>query len=428
MTTYIDAQDSLGRLCPAELSRLITIFENEGEHAYLVGGCVRDALMQKTPHDWDVAVTTPPEHTVAICERHQLRCIPTGIAHGTVTVLLSDKTPVEATTCRTEGGYSDSRHPDSVSFTDRIENDLCRRDFTVNAMAATLDPSTGGFKIIDLFGGIDDLNAGIIRCVGDPETRFTEDALRILRAVRFASRFDFSIEPATEAAIKITSSGLSNISRERISSELEQILTSDSADRGIKALRDLGLLPHFARASNGGLITDSLRVSTLPRSYPVRLAAFLYLLGLPESELAPTLKELKLPTATVKECLTYLEADVSPEPTPLGARRLRRDFGTHAENLLSFMAALGINGMTSERARELSELIKASEEMGDCVTLRELAIDGKRLSELGIPRGKITGKILEALLDTVISDPALNRDDILCELGVKIYKNSPQNA
>ena len=192
-------------LIPAHVHTILRLFASHGEHAYPVGGCVRDTLMGIPPHDWDVAVTTPPEVTAAICEEAGFRTIPTGIRHGTITVLVPHSgTPtdrdggydlIECTTCRTEGGYSDGRRPDGVSFTGRITDDLSRRDFTVNAMA--FDCLSEGhsaeeqeLSVLDLFGGRKDLENRVIRAVGDPDTRFLEDGLRLLRAVRFAVRPD----------------------------------------------------------------------------------------------------------------------------------------------------------------------------------------------------------------------------------------------
>ncbi len=317
---------------PAYLVPLLCLFAAHGEAAYPVGGCVRDSLRGVEPHDWDIAVTTPPEETEALCRSAGYRVVPTGIAHGTLTVLAplsadpADRTgayaPVECTTCRTEGGYTDSRHPDRVSFTGRIEDDPSRRDFTVNAMAFVISPQNSPCRnraatvaqpcneyakiayidrntpadapagteaaapaattpcavapaisalsapaVLDLFGGQADLTAGIIRCVGDPDTRFEEDALRILRAVRFAARLGFAIEPATAAAIVRRRDGLARISRERVADELIKILCSPAPERGVAMLYALGLLPYVlprgASPAFGGAETP-----TAPAPYP----------------------------------------------------------------------------------------------------------------------------------------------------------------
>ena len=194
---------------PSYLAPLLSLFASHGERAFPVGGCVRDTLMGVPPHDWDVAVTTIPNDTMAICHAAGYRTVPTGLKHGTVTILVplsgdpADRDGpyemIECTTCRTEGGYSDGRHPDAVSFTGRIEDDLSRRDFTVNAMAFMTEGD--GLAVLDLFGGREDLKNGVIRAVGDPDTRFTEDALRLMRAVRFAVKLGFTIEENTYAAI-----------------------------------------------------------------------------------------------------------------------------------------------------------------------------------------------------------------------------------
>jgi len=237
----LSTEKRLFEACPPFLLSLIRFFAAHGERAYPVGGCVRDTMMGREPNDWDIAVTTSPDQTVELCAMLGLKTVPTGIAHGTVTVVFPDKSTVEATTCRTDGEYSDSRHPENVTFTGKIEDDLSRRDFTVNAMAADLDGTGRSFEIIDLFNGSSDIEKKIIRAVGDPELRFTEDALRILRAIRFAARLGFEIHRDTEEAVARTHHGLRKISRERISSELAQILSSDSADGGIRLLADLNI-------------------------------------------------------------------------------------------------------------------------------------------------------------------------------------------
>ena len=205
--------------CPSAVTVLLTRLHEAGHEAYLVGGSLRDSLLGRPPHDWDIATSALPMQTLAVFA--DFRTIETGLKHGTVTVL-SDDMPVEITTYRIDGNYLDARHPSSVSFTRSLDEDLARRDFTVCAMAWS--PYDGGDGIVDLFGGREDLAAGIIRCVGQPEQRFREDALRILRAYRFASELSFTVEPETRAGARFCAGLLARISAERISSELSRTL------------------------------------------------------------------------------------------------------------------------------------------------------------------------------------------------------------
>ena len=202
---------------------ILDTLERAGHQAVLVGGCVRDALLGREPHDYDAAVSAPPEEILAAC-RSKFKCIPTGLAHGTVTVVHSGL-PVEVTAFRKEGTYSDHRHPDRVEYTSRLEEDLARRDFTVNAMA--WDRS----GLIDPFGGQADLAAGVIRCVGEPDRRFQEDALRVLRGLRLAAQLDFRLEGETAAAIRRNTPLLSYVAWERIQAEFLRLLCCPGAER-----------------------------------------------------------------------------------------------------------------------------------------------------------------------------------------------------
>ena len=219
---------------PEGVAGCLEILRGAGFAAHPVGGCVRDLLLGRTPGDFDLCTSARPEQTMALFPR----TVPTGLKHGTVTVLTADG-PVEVTTFRREGGYADGRHPDGVAFDVGLREDLARRDFTVNAMA--LGPAG---EVIDPFGGQADLKAGVLRCVGDPDTRFAEDALRMLRALRFAAQLGFSIEPATLAAIGRNARRAALVSGERIKVELEKTLLSPRPEWAGEALR-LGLLAHL---------------------------------------------------------------------------------------------------------------------------------------------------------------------------------------
>ncbi len=429
---------------PTHLQALMTLFSDRGESAYPVGGCVRDTLLGVPPHDWDIAVTTPPEVTQALCESVGLRVIPTGLKHGTVTVLLpldgdfADRTdrcdPIECTTCRTEGGYSDGRHPDAVSFTGRIADDLSRRDFTVNAMALRRD-GTGELAVLDLFGGQDDLRAGVIRCVGDPITRFSEDALRMLRAVRFAVKLDFAIEPATGEAIRALSPTLARISRERVSAELEKILCSPSPEQGIRLLAETELLPLVLPAGAPSPAAVG-RLSELPRELAPRLASLLW--SLPPEVREANITSLRLPTATGKVITAVCaSAELSVEPMTLPAtaetgvpseavrslartaREWRHRMGAPTAVALAVRRAQAADTAEREAIDALLAAVRASEDAGDPVTVAELAIGGRDLMALGHKPGREIQETLHRLLAAVLDAPERNTRACLSELATE---------
>lgn len=388
--------------CPPAVRSLLIQFQKAAVGAYPVGGCVRDALMGLLPHDWDVAVTTVPEDTVRLCEGWGYRVVPTGMAHGTVTVLTDDG-PVECTTCRTEGGYSDGRHPDSVSFTGRLNDDLSRRDFTVNAMAAALSEGGQAFEIIDLFGGQDDLKKRLIRCVGDPHTRLTEDALRVMRGVRFAVKLGFDIHPDTTAALRDCGHGLARISRERISVEFQKILCSAQPERGVTLLSELGLMPHVLPCGSSPLGAETL--SSLPDDFAIRCACLLW--QMPADHINENIRGLKLSNETAHTIRSLAVGQLPSEISPLSARRLRKSLGDLALPLLQIVAAHGRD------TADLQAMVKASIEAGDCISLSALAVDGRALVALGVPRGRAVGDMLNSLLDVVLEDPAKNTKEHL---------------
>ena len=397
---------------PPAVRALMELFAKNCERAYPVGGCVRDTLMGLPPHDWDVAVTTNPERTMELCRAAGYAVVPTGLKHGTVTVLVGEqkpRMPVECTTCRTEGGYSDGRHPDAVSFTGRIEDDLSRRDFTVNAMALDTAPD-GTLCILDLFGGQTDLAEKRLRCVGDPDTRFGEDALRLLRAIRFAVRLDFAIEPATYGAIRRGAAGLARISRERVASELKQILTGHNPDRGVALLTDSGLMPYILADIPVALPNDT-RLSDLPADYPTRLAALLW---------HAALVSLKPSGEEANAVMTLLDDRVplnSAAPIDMAtARRLRHQYGALAHTRQILRAAYATTEADRAAEEELAEMIVASAAAREPVTAAELALDGRALISLGVPAGPAVGRTVARLLDAVLDDPALNTAEALSEL------------
>lgn len=405
--------------CPSYLTPLLSLFASRGEHAYPVGGCVRDTLMGTKPHDWDVAVTTIPNETMAICHAVGYRTVPTGLKHGTVTILVplsgdpADRDGpyemIECTTCRTEGGYTDGRHPDAVAFTGLIEDDLSRRDFTVNAMAFT--QTDGELTILDLFGGQEDLKNKVIRAVGDPDTRFTEDALRLLRAVRFAVKLGFTIEENTYAAICRRAEGLARISRERVSDEFQKILTSPEPERGIQLLTDTGLLPYVLPHGISPMGIGAL--SSLPVDFTVRMACLLWKMDY--DEVQENLAGLRLPNAVRKDILTLTTCYIRTiRPDLKCARQWRHGLGENALPALSIRAARG-----DTAACELAELVKLSIEKNDPVRIADLDINGTDLIALGFKPGRLLQDILCDLLEVVWNDPAKNTREELIKEALK---------
>ena len=269
---------------PEKVSRIISVLSGAGFEAYAVGGCVRDAILGRVPGDWDITTNARPEEVKGLFRR----TVDTGIAHGTVTVMLGSDA-FEVTTYRQDGDYSDHRHPDEVTFTTSLEEDLKRRDFTINAMAYR--PETG---IVDLFGGQEDLKRKVIRCVGDPRERFDEDALRIMRALRFSAQLGFTIDPSTRAAIREFAPRLQLISKERIRVELVKLLVSPHPER-LKDLADCGITAQIfplwdtmlATPQSSAFHLYSVGVHTLkvvenvPPEPVLRLAALLHDCGKP---------------------------------------------------------------------------------------------------------------------------------------------------
>lgn len=408
--------------CPAYLRPLLALFDSHGERAYPVGGCVRDTLMGRAPHDWDVAVTTIPQNTMAICHAAGYRTVPTGLKHGTVTVLVplsGDPTDrdgpydlIECTTCRTEGGYTDGRHPDEVTFTGRIRDDLSRRDFTVNAMAFTEED--GALTVLDLFGGQDDLQNRVIRAVGAPDTRFTEDALRLMRAVRFAVKLGFTIEAETEQAILRQAEGLARISRERISDEFQKILTSPEPERGVTMLRDLGLMPYVLPH---GISQQGMgNLSSLPADFTVRMACLLW--GQASDKAEGNLAGLRLPNAVRGDILSILRSTaMEVKATPRKAREWRHYKGDLTLPALRVRRAHESGGIAELDA--LIGLVEVSAEAGEPVRIADLAVDGHDLIALGFKPGRLLQDIFCDLLEVVWNDPTKNSREELIKEALK---------
>ena len=378
-----------------------------GHSAYIVGGSLRDLMLGGTPHDWDVTTSARPEQTLAAFE--DFTTIPTGLKHGTVTVLVEGQ-PIEITTYRVDGTYTDSRRPDSVTFTDRISEDLARRDFTVNAMAYSPD---GG--LVDLYGGQEDLRAGILRAVGEPRRRFTEDALRILRGFRFSAQLDFAIEPETLAAMRDTRRGLLKISAERIFSEISRLLTAPAAPRGWRALCDADILPlilpRTAHAQDRPLSAAAAELCKLPRDLAARLAWLFF--GMSQEDIRSDLNALKPPTRLKEDVLLLTFRTAPPaDVTPADARRLIRRYGELTDAVLSLWSCAGYD---VGDMRMFADMVRAE---GFCRTIADLAVSGSDLIAAGI-RGKALGETLKALLEHVTDHPEDNQKAILLEFTKK---------
>ena len=368
---------------PKYVLNILCALDSAGHRAVLAGGCVRDSLLGRRPSDWDIASSASPEEVLALFSR----CVPTGIKHGTVTVL-SGGGSVEVTAFRAEGGYSDHRRPDSVSFGCPLEADLARRDLTVNAMA--MDAAG---EITDPFGGRDDLRRRLLRCVGEPERRFDEDALRMLRTVRFSAQLGFDIEPRTLEAIRALAHLSSGLSAERVRDELLKTLRSPAPGL-VWQLVDLGLLDACLAPGDASAPREALDVLPIY----ARLAHFCRDLELGGYIMSTDrfLAALRFDGETLRRTASAVEVLKS------GSRDWKRLLRGHGE--AAVLAAHPKN-------RALRAVLRS----GECWELSSLAIGGRELAALGYS-GPELGRELRRLLDHVIDCPADNRADILCKL------------
>ena len=380
---------------PREIRLVIERLENSGFEAFLVGGALRDALLGREANDFDVTTSALPSEMQRVFS--DFKTIETGLKHGTLTVL-ADGIPVEVTTYRIDGEYLDARHPSEVVFTRNLREDLARRDFTVNAMAYSEKAG-----LVDLFGGKEDLERGLIRAVGEPEKRFTEDALRILRAFRFASKLGFAIEDATYRAISVCREGLRHISAERIAAELVGILVGKNAARALALMKESGVLDLVLPEAE---LRDGL--TGLSPKFETRLAFLCK--STAKGALLARLHALKLSNAQVTAVsrlveLANGEISVSSEPQ---ARHLMAQSGALFAPLLELWEA---EGRAVEALRDAAACVAAR---GDCLRLSDLAIDGKDLMALGY-KGKEIGIALETLFEAVLDDPSRNQKEKLIQ-------------
>ena len=395
-------------MLPERINAVIERLREHGFKGYVVGGCVRDMLMGKIPHDFDITTDAFPEEICEIFSDH--RVILTGLKHGTVTVVHEGEN-VEITTFRTDGKYLDNRHPEKVTFVRNITEDLSRRDFTVNAMA--YNPQTG---LVDLFGGCDDIKNRTIRCVGDANRRFNEDGLRILRAMRFACVLGFEIEKSTASAVLSNKHLLSNISCERIYSELTKLILGDGAvdilHRFYPILVDI----------MGDVPKENIDIiGNLPHDHSLRYAALLA--NRTASDAVAVMRSLKTDNETCRT-VRLLVASISIEFPRSDSDRFDKEcaylLSKYPKDDLSKMISLRRAFCLSDQ-EILSELDRIEETVrmltssNACVSIKQLAVDGGELAAIGVPKTSEMGDLLQKLLESVIEGETANEKEALLE-------------
>ena len=434
---------------PENANRIIHTLQDAGYEAYIVGGCVRDAVLGKEPDDWDITTSAKPMEVKSLFDR----TIDTGLLHGTVTVMFG-REGYEVTTYRVDGKYEDHRRPNSVTFTGNLIEDMKRRDFTINAMAYNDDDG-----IVDHFHGIKDLDAHIIRCVGEPSERFDEDALRILRALRFSAQLDFEIDERTKEAIRNQAQYLKDISAERIAVELTKLLMSDNPERLVTAY-ELGVtkivLPEFDtmmetpqvnkhHAYNVGEHTVRV-IKEVPKDKALRWAALLHDVAKPLThtndgvsdhfyghnekgvEIAGrVLKRLKFDNATidrVKRLVYWHDYGMKEMPKIRSFRRALNKMGADLFEDFAYIKRADILAQSDykrseklEKLEGLKEYYREIVEKKQCVTVKELAVTGKDLIAMGMEPGPGIGEVLNKLLDRVLDEPELNEREKLMEIA-----------
>jgi tRNA nucleotidyltransferase (CCA-adding enzyme) len=392
---------------PQQASSVIANLNKSGHEAYAVGGCVRDCLMGRAPHDWDIATSASPAQVKAVFPK----TFDTGILHGTVTVVIGGVN-VEVTTYRIDGPYFDGRHPSSVKFTNSLEEDLSRRDFTMNAIA--YHPKTG---VSDPFSGTLDIRNKTIRAVGDPAARFTEDALRVFRALRFCAQLGFDIDPATKASVQECAKGLKSVSIERIREELTKLMLSHYPEK-LAMAHELGVLdcslPASARLSSEEAKIAASRLAGCPK-HPAAAYALAYISRPPDgakNSVLSCMESLKFDKVTAR--LASHLARWGKDPIPSQAYPLRKFMSMSGPENFDFLF-----GMRKAAGDALLPLVWERREQilddGDCLLRKDLKIDGSDITERGV-KGKAVGEKLERLMDLVLENPKLNDRETLLDL------------
>lgn len=439
---------------PKNVDIAINLLQSAGFEAYAVGGCVRDSLLGKTPNDWDITTSAKPEDMKSVFA--DFHCIDTGIKHGTVTVVI-DGEPLEITTFRLDGEYEDNRHPKSVTFTSDLGADLGRRDFTVNAMAYSKMTGT-----VDLFDGQNDLKNKIIRCVGDPDRRFNEDALRILRALRFASALDFEIEEKTAQSLLKNRALLGNISEERIAKELLKLVCGKGAKRILTDFAPVlfEILPelqpmyknsHYNLHHCYDIYEHTLiAVESIDPEPTLRFAMLLHDCGKPavkkfdENGVAHFYGHQRISAEISAQILARLKVSnkFRDEILFLVSNHDRWELYENTEKMPRYLSKFGLDGVlkllkvmradvlaqSPEYRYRLDQIADAEEIAKDlaaqkpCLSLRELQINGRTLMDIGIPQGRKLGAVLAQLLDEVIDGVTKNTQEALTTRAREIYR------
>lgn len=439
---------------PKNVDTAINLLQSAGFEAYAVGGCVRDSLLGKTPNDWDITTSAKPEDMKSVFA--DFHCIDTGIKHGTVTVVI-DGEPLEITTFRLDGEYEDNRHPKSVTFTSNLGADLGRRDFTVNAMAYSKMTGT-----VDLFGGQNDLKNKIIRCVGDPDRRFNEDALRILRALRFASALDFEIEEKTAQSLLKNRALLGNISEERIAKELLKLVCGKGAKRILTDFAPVlfeslpELQPMYKNSHDNphhcyDIYEHTLiAVESIDPEPTLRFAMLLHDCGKPavkkfdENGVAHFYGHQRISAEISAQILARLKVSnkFRDEILFLVSNHDRWELYENTEKMPRYLSKFGLDGVLNllkvmradvlaqspeyryrlDQIADAEEIAKNLAAQKPCLSLSELQINGRTLMDIGIPQGRKLGAVLAQLLDEVIDGVTKNTQEALTTRAREIYR------
>ena len=440
---------------PENIRQFASIFRENGHRLYIVGGAVRDHLLGRKNSDYDFCTDAKPEEVIPMFRR----VIPTGIKHGTVTVLFKGDS-FEVTTFRTEGAYSDQRHPDSVTFVTDLSEDLSRRDFTVNAFAADcLDGS-----IIDLYDGMKDLKAKTIRAIGNPRERFEEDALRLMRLARFCSKLGFEPDPDTKQAATQLSASISNVSQERIYDELSKILMTEKPTVGLRLLEDIGVLEHILPELTECRRIEQTKVGATDvlehiyntvdaaahfnYSYNVRLAALLHDIAKPQTMIINPYGIMRFFGHDIKSAqmarVVMRRLKCSNQLTDTVCNLIENHMVKYRDNWTDGAVKRFIKRVGKENINELFELqwcdqiasegkskveeydpfIRRIKELeNQPMSVKDLAVSGDDLAQAGIPKSKVMGEILDELLEMVIDYPTLNEKETLINQAILLYKN-----
>lgn len=442
---------------PEKVKFIIDELQKKGYEAYAVGGCVRDALLGRTPNDWDITTSALPEAIIS-CFSHT---IPTGIKHGTVTVMI-EKEPFEVTTYRIDGEYSDNRHPDNVTFTSNLKEDLSRRDFTINAMAYN-----GISGITDLFGGMDDLKKSIVRTVGSPNERFNEDALRMIRAIRFSCQLGFQIDKPTFDSIRLNCELIKNVSIERIRDEFSKILLSEHPSKGIENLRTAGLLQYFMPEILPMVGFDQKNphhdkdvyyhtLSVVDNTEPdliLRLSALLHDIAKPLTftiddkgtghfyehnvkgvEISEyILKRLRYDNLTIKKVSSLVfdhmsrysnlkDSAVKRIITRVGIENLDDLFRLQIADIKGSAPPYDYSGIDYLKNR-CEQILEQKQPL----SVKDIALNGEDIMKLGYKPGRLIGETLNYLLEKVLESPELNNKETLKEMAID-YISSKNNG